>query len=83
MNIKRFLDIILSLIAIVILSPLMAYVAIRIKLTSKGSIIYRQRRVGFKRKEFTMYKFRSMIENAESETPMLSSPNDIRITKFG
>ena len=82
-NIKRFLDIILSLIAIVILSPLMAYVAIRIKLTSKGSIIYKQRRVGFKRKEFTMYKFRSMIENAESETPMLSSPNDIRITKFG
>lgn len=82
-NIKRFLDIILSIIAIVVLSPLMAYVAIRIKLTSKGSIIYKQRRVGFKRKEFTMYKFRSMIENAESETPMLSSPNDARITKFG
>ncbi len=82
-NIKRFLDIILSIIAIVVLSPLMAYVAIRIKLTSKGSIIYKQKRVGFKRKEFTMYKFRSMVENAESETPMLSSPNDTRITKFG
>lgn len=82
-NIKRFLDIILAFIAIIVLSPLMAYVALRIKLTSKGSIIYKQKRVGFKRKEFTMYKFRSMVENAESETPMLSSPNDARITKFG
>ena len=82
-NIKRFLDIILAFIAIIVLSPLMAYVALRIKLTSKGSVIYKQKRVGFKRKEFTMYKFRSMVENAESETPMLSSPNDTRITKFG
>ena len=82
-NIKRFMDIILSSLAIIILSPLMAYVAIRIKLSSKGSIIYKQKRIGFKRKEFTMYKFRSMVENAESETPMLSSPNDNRITEFG
>lgn len=82
-NIKRFLDIILAFIAIIVLSPLMVYVALRIKLTSKGSVIYKQKRVGFKRKEFTMYKFRSMVENAESETPMLSSPNDTRITKFG
>ena len=82
-NIKRFLDIILAFIAIIVLSPLMAYVTLRIKLTSKGSVIYKQKRVGFKRKEFTMYKFRSMVENAESETPMLSSPNDTRITKFG
>lgn len=82
-NIKRFIDIILSSIAIIILSPLMAYVAIRIKLSSKGSVIYKQKRVGFKRKEFTMYKFRSMIENAEVDVPMLSSLNDNRITKFG
>ncbi|MBQ3555293.1 MAG: sugar transferase [Bacteroidales bacterium] len=82
-NIKRFCDIILSSIALIILSPLMLYVAIRIKLSSKGNIIYKQRRVGFKRKEFTMYKFRSMVENAEEETPLLSSPNDKRITKFG
>ena len=82
-NIKRFIDIIFSSIAITILSPLMAYVALRIKFGSKGPVIYKQKRVGFKRKEFTMYKFRSMIENAEEETPMLSSRNDQRITKFG
>ena len=82
-NIKRFVDIILSSIALIVLSPLMLFVAIRIKLGSKGSVIYKQRRVGFKRKEFTMYKFRSMIENAEKGIPLLSSPNDGRITKLG
>lgn len=82
-NIKRFCDIILSAIALIVLSPLMLYVAIRVRLSSKGSIIFKQKRVGFKRKEFTMYKFRSMVENAEGDTPLLSNPNDERITKFG
>lgn len=82
-NIKRFIDIILSSIALVVLSPLMLFVAIKIKSGSKGSVIYKQKRVGFKRKEFTMYKFRSMVEDAEKGVPMLSSPNDLRITKFG
>ncbi|MBP3353825.1 MAG: sugar transferase [Bacteroidales bacterium] len=82
-NIKRFCDIILSAIALIVLSPLMLYVAIGVRLSSKGSIIFKQKRVGFKRKEFTMYKFRSMVENAEGDTPLLSNPNDERITKFG
>lgn len=82
-NIKRFCDIILSSIALIVLSPLLLYVAIGVKLSSKGSIIFKQKRVGFKRKEFTMYKFRSMVENAEGDTPLLSNPNDERITKFG
>lgn len=82
-NIKRFIDIVLSSLAIVVLSPLMLYVAIRIKLDSKGPVIFKQNRVGFKRKEFAMYKFRSMVCDAEGETPLLSSPNDKRITKFG
>lgn len=82
-NIKRFCDVLFSSLALIILSPLFLYLYFRIKLTSKGGVIYKQRRVGYRRKEFTMYKFRTMVENAESGTPMLSDYNDPRITRFG
>jgi len=61
---KRFLDIVIAATALVLLSPLMLVVAILIKLTSPGPIIYRQARCGLNGRRFTMYKFRSMVENA-------------------
>ena len=82
-NIKRFIDIITAAIGIVVLSPLYLYAAIRTKLSSKGSVFFFQERIGYKGKAFTIYKFRSMIQDAEKEGPLLSSDDDIRITSWG
>ncbi len=82
-NIKRMLDIIFSIGALILLSPLMIYTLIRVAISSKGSILFLQERIGFKGKPFTMYKFRSMVVNAESNGPQLSSVDDNRITQWG
>ncbi len=82
-NIKRLVDIFVALFGALLLSPLMLYAAIRIKLTGKGPIFFSQERVGYKGKTFRMYKFRSMISDAEKDGPALSSDNDTRITKWG
>lgn len=79
---KRFMDIICSLIMLIILSPLLLIATIGIKLTSKGPIIFKQTRVGLNKKEFTMYKFRSMIVNKDQNTAW-SKNTDHRKTKFG
>ena len=80
--IKRALDIIVSLLMLILLSPIMLFTAIIIRLTSPGKIIFRQQRVGLGQKPFTMYKFRSMRE--ETETDISSAEkNDPRCTKFG
>lgn len=63
---KRFFDILLSLILSVVLSPLMLVIAIAIKLDSKGSVIFKQKRIGMGGKPFTIYKFRTMVKDAES-----------------
>lgn len=92
--IKRIIDIVGSAFGIIILSPIMIIVAILIKLESKGSIIFSQDRVGKDGKLFKMYKFRSMIENAEElldklkdknemSGPMFKIKDDPRITKIG
>ncbi len=82
-NIKRFTDLFVSILAIVVLSPLLLYTAIRTMLSSKGPVIFRQERIGYKGKPFTIYKFRSMVQDAEKNGPMLSSMNDTRITRWG
>ena len=82
-NIKRLIDITASVFSILILSPLFIYTAIRIKLSSKGSLFYLQERTGYKGRSFTMIKFRSMVPNAEKNGPELSSDNDPRITNWG
>ena len=82
-NIKRLLDVAAALIASVVLSPLILYTALRVRSTSKGSIFFVQERIGYKGKPFRMYKFRSMINDAEKDGPALSSDNDPRITKWG
>lgn len=82
-NIKRFIDLFVSIVALILLSPLLIYTAIRTKLSSKGPIFYVQERIGYKGIPFVIYKFRSMINNAEKNGPMLSTEDDNRITKWG
>ncbi|OFX24259.1 MAG: polyprenyl glycosylphosphotransferase [Bacteroidetes bacterium GWA2_31_9b] len=80
---KQAIDFTISLIALTILSPLILFLAIGIRISSKGPIIYSHERIGRFGKPFTLYKFRSMYEDAESGGPALSSMNDERITAFG
>jgi exopolysaccharide biosynthesis polyprenyl glycosylphosphotransferase len=82
-NIKRLIDILAGVFGIILLSPFMLYTAFRVKLSSKGPIFYSQERIGYKGKPFKMYKFRSMVHDAEKEGPALSSDTDPRITKWG
>lgn len=81
--IKRTLDIIGSLFAIIILSPLLLFIALRVRLSSPGPILYKQQRVGKGGKPFHILKFRSMFVDAEKEGPQLSSKHDSRITPWG
>lgn len=81
---KRFLDILVSLLSLVVLSPLMLITALAIKLDSKGPVIFKQERLGLGGKVFLIYKFRSMCENAEHMgTGVYSGDDDMRVTKVG
>lgn len=82
-NLKRVIDITFSFLFLLVFAPFFPIVYIAIRSSSKGGIIYSQKRVGKFGKEFTIFKFRSMVQNAESNGPALSSNNDPRITKFG
>lgn len=82
-NLKELTDYMLSLLAIILLSPLAVVLAITIKLTSKGPIIFKQERIGQYGKPFTLYKFRSMYIDAENGGPALSSKSDNRVTPIG
>lgn len=82
-NIKRLLDIVFSFFALLFLFPFLIYIALRVHFSSKGPIFYYQDRIGYKGKPFTIYKFRSMIMNAEQNGPALSSDHDSRITRWG
>jgi exopolysaccharide biosynthesis polyprenyl glycosylphosphotransferase len=82
-NIKRLIDVAAAVFGLIILSPLLLYVALRVKLSSHGPILFRQERIGYKGKPFIMYKFRSMGTEAEKNGPLLSSDNDPRITRWG
>lgn len=81
---KRILDIVLGFIALIIALPVMLIVMILIKVTSKGPVIYKQKRVGLHNKEFEMYKFRSMrVENDGSDTKKWTTNDDPRVTGIG
>ncbi|MFY7733935.1 MAG: sugar transferase [Bacteroidia bacterium] len=81
--IKRTLDIVISAFVLIVLSPIFLLVALGVKLSSPGSILFKQIRIGYKGKPFYILKFRSMYINAEQEGPALSSTNDSRRTPFG
>lgn len=81
---KRTIDIILSLVAILLSSPILIFTAVMIKLTSPGPILFKQTRVGLNRREFDMYKFRSMkLQTEEAEKVQWTTKNDPRKTRFG
>jgi lipopolysaccharide/colanic/teichoic acid biosynthesis glycosyltransferase len=80
---KRIIDIAVSLIAILLLSPVLVIVAMVIYSTDKGDIFFRQRRVGFDGRIFEIYKFRSMVVNAEQLGGYSTADSDPRITSVG
>jgi lipopolysaccharide/colanic/teichoic acid biosynthesis glycosyltransferase len=92
--IKRIIDILGSFFGIIILSPLMIIISVLIKIGSPGPVIFSQDRIGQNGKRFKMYKFRSMVQNAEEllnklkdknemSGPMFKMKDDPRITKIG
>lgn len=80
---KRAIDVMASIVGLVLLSPLYLFSAIKVKLASPGAIFYKQERIGLYGKPFWIYKFRSMVMDAEKAGPALSSENDPRITAWG
>ena len=82
-NIKLFLDKVCSVVALLLLSPLFAYIAWRVKKDAPGRVFFRQERIGYLGQPFWMYKFRTMYVNAEENGPSLSSEDDLRVTPFG
>jgi lipopolysaccharide/colanic/teichoic acid biosynthesis glycosyltransferase len=93
-SVKRLIDIVLASVALVLLSPVILAVAIAIKVSSPGPILYRQQRLMRRCKVFTMYKFRTMVNGAdalvddvfhlnEASGPLFKSRNDPRVTRVG
>lgn len=81
--IKRTIDLVASTLFLLIFSPLYAYIALRVKMSSSGPIFYAQERVGQNGKPFFIFKFRSMYTDAESQGPQLSKDGDSRVTPWG
>ncbi len=81
--VKRVSDIVVSLLCLVLFSPVYLCLAVLIKLSSPGPVIYKQERIGLYGRPFYIWKFRTMKNNAEQDQPQLASPNDARITPLG
>ncbi|VYU31458.1 sugar transferase [Clostridium tertium] len=82
-GIKRLFDFLVSLVGVIILSPIFIIVSIAIKLDSKGNVLFLQKRVGRYGKEFNIYKFRTMVTDAEKLGKQITVGKDSRITKVG
>ncbi len=82
-RLKLFIDFFASLAALILLSPLFIVIAIAVKFSSKGPVFYSQERVGQFGKPFNIYKFRTMVADAEKHGPALSAKDDLRITNIG
>lgn len=80
---KRACDVVMALMGMAVLSPVYLIVAILVKCSSKGPVIYQQERIGLHGKPFMILKFRTMTDHAEQGVPCLSSDNDPRITRLG
>lgn len=74
--VKRILDVVVSLLLLIILTPLLAAIALLVKLTSKGPVLFRQERLGINKRRFFIYKFRTMVPNAETLLPSLALLNE-------
>ncbi len=82
-KIKRIIDVIIALIGLILTAPIMLIVSMLIKLESKGSPFFTQRRVGINDTEFTIYKLRSMKNDAEKDGAIWATKNDSRVTRLG
>ena len=83
-RIRRIIDTIIATVILLIIWPLLAVIAIAVKLDSKGSVIFKQDRIGKNFKPYKMYKFRTMVENAQNMgTGVYSFAGDPRITRVG
>jgi len=82
-NLKRVGDVVLSVVALVVLSPLFLAIAVAVKADSPGPVFYSQERVGYRRRLFRIHKFRTMRPDAESTGPQLSRSGDPRVTRVG
>jgi sugar transferase (PEP-CTERM system associated) len=80
---KRVSEFALSLIGLILLSPMILVISFLIKIDSRGPVLYKQERVGERGKVFKLLKFRSMVENAEANGPVWAEQNDKRITRAG
>ena len=83
MSTKRLLDFSAACCGLILLSPLFLIIAILIKLDSPGSVFFRQKRVGLRFKPFSIFKFRTMVTDAEKRGAQVSSGDDPRITRVG
>lgn len=81
--VKRCFDVVVSFIMIILLSWLFIILAVLIKIDSKGPVFFRQTRVTAGNKEFKIFKFRTMVENAEKIGSLVTEANDVRITRVG
>ena len=81
--VKRFMDIVVSFIGLILFLPFFLYVAIRVKLSSPGPVLYTQDRIGLNGKPFKIVKFRSMFQDSEGALPQLSYDGDQRCTPWG
>ena len=81
--VKRFLDVVLAFILTVLLSPVMLILAVCIKLDSKGPVFYRQERVTQYGKKYRIFKFRTMVTDADKKGPLVTTGQDSRITRMG
>ena len=82
--VKRIMDFLISSLALVILSPLLMFIAVLVKATSRGPIFFRQERCGLNGQSFAMLKFRTLRVDAEKETgPVWTAKNDVRRTHIG
>lgn len=82
-SLKRISDIFISIAVLIILSPVYLILGLCVKLTSPGSVFFRQQRIGLHGKPFYIFKFRTMVKDAEKNGPQLSSSTDSRVTPIG
>ena len=82
-NIKLFVDKVLALCILILLSPLYAYISIKVKIESKGPVFFKQERIGYRGKPFIIYKFRTMFNETAKQGPLLTAIDDKRVTPFG
>ncbi len=82
-SVKRLLDIFISIFVMLLLSPLYIFASLGVRFSSRGPLLYSHERIGLHGQPFRIYKFRSMVADAEKHGPQLSSQHDQRVTKFG